>query len=200
MRIFFAFILSQRERKRHWVVHEAQPCVLHFHVIDHFILGSRRLWVLKHYNDRVKGEICFKEIVSNTKFDMNYSSFHAFGLWVFNYLQISFYIYSVFVYCFCLSLLFVLLLIVRSMFCSFCFITKVNCCNISNSLLLGFGTIFGGVYKGSFRIDFLGFGSYFLCFFFFLVVFSGYFQWGFGYFSVLIFWLGFYVIAVGFFF
>ena len=38
----------------------------------------------------------------------------------------------------------------------------------------------------------------FLCFFL-LVVFSGYFQWGFGYFSVLIFWLGFYVIAVGFF-
>ena len=28
----------------------------------------------------------------------------------------------------------------------------------------------------------------FLCVFFFLVVFSGYFQWGFGYFSVLIFW------------
>ena len=167
MRIFFAFILSQRERKRHWVVHRAQPCVLHFHVIDHFIRGSRRLWVLKHYIDCVKGEICFKEIVSNTKFDMNYSSFHAFGLWVFNYLQISFYIYSVFVYCFCLSLLFVLLLIVRSMFCSFCFITKVNCCNISNSLLLGFGTIFGGVYKGSFRIDFLGFGSYFFVFFFF---------------------------------
>ena len=85
----------------------------------------------------------------------------------FNYLQISLYIYSVFVYCFCLSILFVLLLIVKSVFCSFCFITKVNCCNISNSLLLGFGTIFGGVYKGSFRIDFLGFGSYFFVFFFF---------------------------------
>ena len=42
---------------------------------------------------------------------------------------------------------------------------------------IGFGTIFGGVYKGSFRIDFLGFGSYFsVCFFFFwlyfLVIFS----------------------------
>ena len=36
----------------------------------------------------------------------------------------------------------------------------------------GFGTIFGGVYKGSFRIDFLGFGSYFsVCFFFFWLYF-----------------------------
>ena len=35
-------------------------------------------------------------------------------------------------------------------------------------MLLGFGAIFGGVYRGSFRIDFLGFGSYFsVCFYFF---------------------------------
>ena len=31
-----------------------------------------------------------------------------------------------------------LLLIVRSVFCSFCFITKVNCCNISNNLKADF--------------------------------------------------------------
>ena len=57
-----------------------------------------------------------------------------------------------------------------------------------SGLLLGFGAIFGGVYRGSFRIDFLGFKSYFsMCVFIFLV-FSGYFQWGFGYFIVLILW------------
>ena len=99
-----------------------------------FILGGRRPWVSKHHSDCVRGEICFKEIVSNTRFDLNCSSFHAFSLWVFNYLQIFIYIYSVFVYCFCLSILFVLLFIVKSVFCSFCFITKINCCNISNNL------------------------------------------------------------------
>ena len=134
MRLLCAFILCQRKRKRHWVVRRARPFVLRFHVENHFILGGRRPRVSKHHSDCVRGEICFKEIVSNTRFDLNCSSFHAFSLWVFNYLQISIYIYSVFVYCFCLSILFVLLFIVKSVFCSLCFITKINCCNISNNL------------------------------------------------------------------
>ena len=136
VRLLCAVILCQRERKMHWVVRRAWPCVLRFHAEDHFILGGRRPWVSKHYSDCVKGEICFKEIVSNTRLDLNCLPFHAFGLWVFNYLQISIYIYSVFVYWFCISILFVLLLIVKFVFCSFCFITKVNCCNISNNLEL----------------------------------------------------------------
>ena len=127
-----SFILCQRERKRHWVVCRAQSCVFHFCAVNYFILGGRRSRVSKHHNDCVRGEICFKEIVSNTRLNLNCSSFYALGLWVFNYLQIFLYIYSVFVYSFNLSILFVLLLIVRSVFCSFFFITKVNCCNISN--------------------------------------------------------------------
>ena len=75
MRIFYAFILCQRERKRHWVVHRTQPCVLQFHVVDHFILRGRRPWVSKHYSDCVRGKICFKEIVSNTRLDLNHSFF-----------------------------------------------------------------------------------------------------------------------------
>ena len=43
---------------------------------------------------------------------------------------------------------------------------------VFSGLLLGFGAIFGGVYKGSFRIDFIGFWKLF--FFFFL--FFGYFN------------------------
>ena len=136
VRLLCAVILCQRERKMHWVVRRAWPCVLRFHAEDHFILGGRRPWVSKHYSDCVKGEICFKEIVSNTRLDLNCLPFHAFGLWVFNYLQISIYIYSVFVYWFCISILFVLSLIVKFVFCSFCFITIVNCCNISNNLEL----------------------------------------------------------------
>ena len=132
VRIFCAFILFQRERKRHWVVRRAQPCVLHFCAVDHFILGGRRPWVSKHRSNCVRGEICFKEIVSNTKLDLNHSSFTHLVFEFLIYLQIFSYIYSVFVYCFCLLHLFVLLLILRSVYCSFCFITKVNYWNISN--------------------------------------------------------------------
>ena len=75
LKIFCAFILCQRERKRHWVVRKAWPCVLRFHVADHFILGGRHLWVSKYHSDCVRGEICFKEIVLNTRLDLNDSSF-----------------------------------------------------------------------------------------------------------------------------
>ena len=75
LRLFCAFILCQRERKRHWVVRRARPCVLRFHVVNYFILGGRRPWVSKHHSDCVRGEICFKEIMSNTRLDLNHSSF-----------------------------------------------------------------------------------------------------------------------------
>ena len=60
------------------------------------------------------------------------SSFQASGLWVFNYLQISYYLYSIFVYYFCLLYLFLLLFNFRCVYYSFYFITSVNCWNISN--------------------------------------------------------------------
>ena len=75
VRIFCAFMLCQRERKRHWEVCRAWPCVLRFHVVDRFILGGRRLLVSKHHSDCVKGEIYFKEIVSNTRLYLNHSFF-----------------------------------------------------------------------------------------------------------------------------
>ena len=75
VRYFWAVILCQRERKRHWVVRRARSCVLRFCAIDHFILGGKRPWVSKHDNDYVRGEICFKEIVSKTRLDLNYSFF-----------------------------------------------------------------------------------------------------------------------------
>ena len=133
---FLHFILCQRERKRHWVVCRAWPCVLRFCAVDHFILGGRRSWVSKYRSDCVRGKICFKEIVSNTRLDLNCSSYHVFGLWVFNYLQISSYIYPLFVYFSCLSYLFVFLFIFTSVCYSFCFITKVSCWNISNNLII----------------------------------------------------------------
>ena len=74
--IFCAFfILCQRERKRHWVVRKARPYMLRFHIVDHFILGGRRSWVSKHHSDCVMSEICFKEIMANTRIDMNHSLF-----------------------------------------------------------------------------------------------------------------------------
>ena len=69
------FILCQRERKRHWVVRKARPCELCFRAVDHFILGGRRPWVSKHHSDCIRGEICFKEIVSNTRLNLNHSFF-----------------------------------------------------------------------------------------------------------------------------
>ena len=42
VRIFCAFILCQRERKRHCVVRRARPCVLRFRAIDNFIQGAKR--------------------------------------------------------------------------------------------------------------------------------------------------------------
>ena len=111
--IFMHSFLCQREKKRHWVVCRTRPCVLRFRAEDHFILGGKRPRVSKHHNDCVRGEICFKEIVSNTRLDLNCSSFHAFGLWVFNYLQIYFYTYIQYLFiafayqfylCYCLLL------------------------------------------------------------------------------------------------
>ena len=108
-----------------------------FRTRDHFILGGRRLWVSKHHSDCVRGEICFKEIVSNTRLDLNHSSF---SIWSVNFLIICkfFFIYTVSIYCVCLSHLFVLLLIFKSICCLFYFITKVNCWNISNYLKADF--------------------------------------------------------------
>ena len=125
------FILCQRERKRHWEVHRARSCVLRFYTIDHFILEGRHPWVSKHHNNCVWGKIYFKEIVSNIRFDLNHSSFTHL---VCEFLMICKFllIYTISIYYVCLSYLFVLLLIFRSVCCSFCFITKVTCWNISN--------------------------------------------------------------------
>ena len=81
----------------------------------------------------MKGEICIKEIVSNTRFDLNNRSFTHL---VYELLIICKFllIYNIiFIYCFCLSHLFVLLLIFRFVCCFFCFIIKVNCWNISSN-------------------------------------------------------------------
>ena len=66
------------------------------------------------------------------------SSFQASGMWVFNYLQISYYLYSIFVYYFCLLYLFVLLFNFRSVYCSFYFITSVNCWKLTNKFFILF--------------------------------------------------------------
>ena len=114
------FILCQRERKRHWGLRKARPCVLCFRAVDHFILEGRRSWVSKHHNDCVRGEICFKKIVSNTRLDLNHLSFTRL---VCEFLIICKFllIYTISIYCFCLLHLFVLLLIFRSECCSFLF-------------------------------------------------------------------------------
>ena len=131
----YIFILYQRERKRHCVVCKARHCVLRFLVVDHFILGGRSLWVSKHHPDYVRGEICFKEIVSNTRLDLNHSSFMHL---ICEFLIICRFllIYTVSIYCVCLLHLFVLLLIFRFVCCFFYFITKVNHWNISNNHFL----------------------------------------------------------------
>ena len=133
------FILCQRERKRHWVVRRARPCVLRFHAVNHFILGGRRLWVSKYHSDCVMGEICFKEIVSNTRLDLNHLSFTHFVyefLIICRFLLIYVqYLFIVFVYhiylCYCLCLdLYVFLLLNH----------KVNCWYISNNLSIDLKT------------------------------------------------------------
>ena len=118
----------------------AWPCVLRFRAVDHFILGDRRSWVSKHHSDCVKGEICFKEIVSNTRLDLNHSSFTHLVcefLIICRFLliytvSIYYFVYHIYL-CYCLYLD---LHIVHC--CSFCFITKVNCWNISNNLKANF--------------------------------------------------------------
>ena len=106
------FILCQREKKRYWVVRKARPCVFRFRVVNHFILGDRRPWVSKHHGDCGRGEICFKEIVSNTRLDLNHSSFTHLVcefLIICKFLLICIqYLFMVFVYyinlCYCLYL------------------------------------------------------------------------------------------------
>ena len=73
----------------------------------------------------VRGEICFKEIVSNTRLDLVYSSFTHMGcefIIIWRFLLIC----TVSIYCFCLLHLFMLLLIFKSVCYSFLLITKVN--------------------------------------------------------------------------
>ena len=69
--------------------------------------------------------------MSNIRLDLNHSFFTHL---VCEFLIICKFllIYTVSIFYFCLSHLFVLLLIFRFVYCSFCFITKVNCWNISN--------------------------------------------------------------------
>ena len=78
--------------------------------------------------DCVRSNICFKEIVSNTKLDLNHLSFvHLVCEFLIICRFLLIYTYTIFIYCFCLLYLFVLLLIFRFVCSSFCFITKVNC-------------------------------------------------------------------------
>ena len=76
VRIFLCIhFMSKRERKRHWVFRRVRPCVLRFHAVNYFILRDIRLWVSKHHSNCVRGEIYFKEILSNTRLDLNHSFF-----------------------------------------------------------------------------------------------------------------------------
>ena len=102
--------LSQRERKRHRVVCRVRtlcacsPCCRSFYDVR----GSQST------TNCVRGEICFKKIVSNTRLDLIHSSFMQL---VCEFLIICKFllIYTVSIYCFYLSHLFVLLLIIRCM-------------------------------------------------------------------------------------
>ena len=94
VRIFWAFsFLCQKERKKHWVVRRARLCVLCLRTVNHFIMKGICLWVSKHHSDCVRGEICFTEIMSNTRLNPNHSSFTYLICEFFNYLQISSFIY-----------------------------------------------------------------------------------------------------------
>ena len=122
---------SQRERKKHSIVCRARtlcassPCCRSFY--------SKRQTSVSLKAGCVRGKICFKEIVSNTRLDLIH--------WSFTHLVCQFiiiwrflFIYTVSIYCFCLLHLFMLSLIFRSVCYSFLFITKVNCWNISKNL------------------------------------------------------------------
>ena len=99
VRIFWAFsFLCQKERKKHWVVRRARLCVLCLRTVNHFILKGRCLWVSKYHSDCVRGEICFTEIMSNTRLNLNHSSFTHLICEFFNYLQISSFIYIYSIY------------------------------------------------------------------------------------------------------
>ena len=94
-----------------------------FRDVYHFILEGRRLCVSKHHNDYVRDEIYFKEIVSNTRLDLNHLSFTYL---VYEFLIIYKFLltYTVSIYYFYLSHLFVLLFIFRHVCYSFYLITK----------------------------------------------------------------------------
>ena len=127
--------MCQRERKRHWVVRRVWPCVLRFCAVDHFILRGRHLWVLKHHSDYVRGKICFKEIVLNTKLNLIHSSFMHLVCKFLIILHFLLYMQYIFIVLPITSFV-LILLIIRSVCFSFYFITKVNCWNISNNIYI----------------------------------------------------------------
>ena len=74
MEIFCTFIWDKEREKNIESFAKHEPCVILLCAIDHFILKDRRPWVSKHQK-LCGGEICLKEIVSNTRLDLNHSSF-----------------------------------------------------------------------------------------------------------------------------
>ena len=116
--------LSQRERKKHSIVRRARTLCASFPCCRSFY--SRRQMSVSLKAGCVRGKICFKEIVSNTKLDPIHSSFTHLAckfIIIWRFLLIC----TVSIYCFCLLHLFMLLLIFRLVCYSFLLITKVNC-------------------------------------------------------------------------
>ena len=135
VRIFLCIhFMSKRERKRHWVFRKVRPCVLRFHAVNYFILRDIRLWVSKHHSNCVRGEIYFKEIVSNTRLDLNHSFF--------THLICEFLIICRFLLICIYTILFLsitsicVIAYIWSICCSLLLNHKVNCWNISNTKLL----------------------------------------------------------------
>ena len=119
-----SFCVKERERNIEQFTEHGLVCFVS--MLQIILYWEADIREFQSTTDYVRDEIYFKEIVSNTRLYLNHLSFTHL---VCEFLIICRFhlIYTISIYCFCLSHLFVLLLIFRFVCCSFYFITKVYC-------------------------------------------------------------------------
>ena len=113
-REFFVHSFESKREKETQSSSQSKDVVCFFFVLQIILSQEADIRGSQSTTNCVRGEICFKKIVSNTRLDLIHSSFTQL---VCEFLIICKFllIYTVSIYCFYLSHLFVLLLIIRCM-------------------------------------------------------------------------------------
>ena len=83
----YIFFFSKREKETQLNLPNTKIGVLILYAVYLYILEGRHLWISKHHRrNSVRGEICFKEVTSNSKLDQFYIICSSLCIWSVSYL------------------------------------------------------------------------------------------------------------------